>query len=207
MTEDNSSTSDAASDEVPEAVTPEPVTPEPATPEPATPEVVTPDDHDPAASDEGERIEEPAKIIRIGSMIKMLLEELRQTELDEPSRERMRTIYETSITELGESLSPDLCRELNRLTEDFGDEGGEPPTGVELRIAQAQLVGWLEGLFQGIQATLMAQQVAANQQLQNMRGQLPPGTVAPGTMPAQGLPGSGAKGGGDDPNSRPGTYL
>lgn len=157
-----------------------------------------------------EEISEPAKIIRIGSMVKTLLGELRETELDEPSRERMRHIYETSIAELGESLSPDLCRELDRLAADFADDD-EPPTATELRIAQAQLVGWLEGLFQGIQATLMAQQAAAQQQLQNVMGQLPKGSARPhptaGQHPTAGrIPGALASAG-DEADSRPGTYL
>jgi hypothetical protein len=142
------------------------------------------------ASEEGddhEVVSEPAKVMRVGSMIKQLLDEVRQTTLDEPSRVRLREIYDTSITELGSALSSDLRDELARLAFPFADNG--TPTEVELRIAQAQLVGWLEGLFHGIQATLFAQQMAARQQLENMRGQLPPG--------AEPAPG----------DERPGTYL
>ena len=126
-----------------------------------------------------EAIEEPAKVMRIGSMIKQLLEEVRQAPLDEKSRDRLREIYKTSVTELSKSLSPDLADELERLALPFD---GEPPSDAELRIAQAQLVGWLEGLFHGIQATLFAQQMAARQQLEDMR-RLPPGEQAdrPGT--------------------------
>jgi hypothetical protein len=149
-------------------------------------------------------IEEPAKIMRIGSMIKQLLEELRSTELDPHARVRLRDIYERSIVELGTSLSPALCEELARLTSDFDDD--ETPSDAELRMAKAQLVGWLEGLFQGIQATLISQQMAARQQLERMQHQLPPGQMpGPGSGPAAGRPGPGAPQteGGD----RPGTYL
>jgi hypothetical protein len=116
-------------------------------------------------------IESPGKIIRIGAMVKQLLEEVRTTDLDEASRDQLRDIYENSIKELKSALSPDLGEELDSLSFDFSGE--ELPTGTELRLAKAQLVGWLEGLFHGIQATLMAQQMAARQQLEGMRGQLP----------------------------------
>jgi hypothetical protein len=122
---------------------------------------------------DSEYVTEPAKVMRVGSMIKQLLEEVRTTELDEPGRERLKAIYQTSITELGSALSPDLRDELSRLALPFDDEA--VPSDVELRLAQAQLVGWLEGLFHGIQATLFAQQMAARQQLENMRNQLPAG--------------------------------
>jgi hypothetical protein len=148
---------------------------------PAAPEAPAPDGDEPAE----EFVSEPAKVMRVGSMIKQLLDEVRTTQLDEPGRERLRAIYETSITELGSALSPDLRAELNRLALPFDDDS--LPTDVELRLAQAQLVGWLEGLFHGIQATLFAQQMAARQQLEDMRGQLPPG-APPG-------------------EDRPGTYL
>ncbi len=122
---------------------------------------------------DSEFVTEPAKVMRVGSMIKQLLEEVRTTELDEPGRERLKAIYQTSITELGSALSPDLRDELGRLALPFDDTS--VPSDVELRLAQAQLVGWLEGLFHGIQATLFAQQMAARQQLENMRNQLPSG--------------------------------
>ncbi len=147
---------------------------------------------EPGPEDDGEAkefVSEPAKVMRVGSMIKQLLDEVRSTELDEPSRQRLRAIYDTSVNELGSALSPDLQEELERLAFPFTDEG--TPSEVELRVAQAQLVGWLEGLFHGIQATLFAQQMAARQQLENMRGQLPPG----------------ARPGGAPPEDRPGTYL
>ncbi len=133
----------------------------------------------------GEAIEQPAKVLRIGSMVKQLLEEVRLAPLDEKGRERLREIYERSVTELAEGLSPDLREELGRMTLPFTEEA---PSEAELRIAQAQLVGWLEGLFHGIQAMLVAQQMAARAQLDEMRqrGQLPSGEA---------------------PTSRPGTYL
>lgn len=120
-------------------------------------------------------VSEPAKVMRIGTMIKQLLEEVKATELDEPGRDRLKEIYETSVEELAESLSPDLREELNRLALPFDDD--ETPSGPELRVAQAQLVGWLEGLFHGIQATLFAQHNAAKQQLDQMQRPqaLPPG--------------------------------
>ena len=108
-----------------------------------------------------EAVEQPAKVMRIGSMIKLLLEEVRQSDLDESSRDRLREIYETSVTELSTALSPDLRDELGRLAHPFA--GTTTPSEAELRIAKAQLVGWLEGLFHGIQATLFAQQMAARQ--------------------------------------------
>jgi hypothetical protein len=151
-----------------------------------TPEVVT---SAPGAERESEAVEHPAKVMRIGSMIKLLLEEVRQSDLDEASRDRLRDIYETSVKELSEALSPDLREELGRLAHPFA--GTEPPSEAELRVVKAQLVGWLEGLFHGIQATLFAQQMAARQQLEEMRRRLPPG----------------ANPGGPDMEQRPGTYL
>lgn len=159
----------------------------------ARPDLVT----TPDASEDGhgsseeatESITEPAKVMRIGSMVKQLLEEVRQAPLDEASRERLAEVYERSIVELAEALSPDLQEELRMLALPFDAE--EIPSESELRIAQAQLVGWLEGLFHGIQATLFAQQVAARHQLEQMR-QLPAG--AEGSRPGAGI-------------ERPGTYL
>jgi hypothetical protein len=142
-----------------------------------------------------ESVEEPAKVMRIGAMIKQLLEEVRGVTLDEPARDRLRAIHERSVTELGSALSPDLREELARVSFPFGE--GETPSEGELRIAQAQLVGWLEGLFHGIQATLMAQQMATRAQLEDMRRQLPPGAAGPGP----GQPG------GPPDGDRPGTYL
>jgi hypothetical protein len=142
------------------------------------------------ADQPSEAVEQPAKVMRIGSMIKLLLEEVRQSDndLDEPSRDRLREIYETSVAELSTALSPDLRDELGRLAHPFA--GTTAPSEGELRIAKAQLVGWLEGLFHGIQATLFAQQMTARQQLEDMRRRLPPGSTPPGESEA-----------------RPGTYL
>ena len=121
-----------------------------------------------------EMVEQPAKVMRIGSMIKQLLEEVRAAPLDEASRNRLRDIHATSIRELEEGLAPELREELDRLTLPFNEDAA--PSDAELRIAQAQLVGWLEGLFHGIQTALFAQQMAARAQLEQMRqGALPPG--------------------------------
>ena len=137
----------------------------------------------PAEEGPDESIERPAKLLRIGSMVKQLLEEVRQAPLDEASRGRLREIYEQSIRELAEGLSPELAAELDRISIPFDSP---IPSDAELRVAHAQLVGWLEGLFHGIQATLVAQQVAARAQLDEMRqrslpqGQ-PPDIGRPGT--------------------------
>lgn len=122
-------------------------------------------------------ISEPAKVMRIGSMIRTLLDEVREVELDEASRDRMREIYEQSVAELSEALAPDLREELARLALPFSSES---PSEAELRVAQAQLVGWLEGLFHGIQAAVAAQQMMAQRQLLEMRqGALPSGAGVP----------------------------
>lgn len=124
-------------------------------------------------------VEQPAKVMRIGTMIKQLLEEVRAAPLDEASRARLREIHESSIKELASGLAPDLRDELERLTLPFSDDS--VPTDAELRIAQAQLVGWLEGLFHGIQTALFAQQMAARAQLEEMRRRaLPMGSQPPG---------------------------
>lgn len=120
-----------------------------------------------------EMVEQPAKVMRIGSMIKQLLEEVRAAPLDEASRVRLKEIHASSVKELEDGLAPDLVDELERLSLPFTDEA--IPSDAELRIAQAQLVGWLEGLFHGIQTTLFAQQMAARAQLESMRRALPPG--------------------------------
>jgi hypothetical protein len=127
-------------------------------------------------------VEQPAKVMRIGTMIKQLLEEVRAAPLDEASRTRLREIHENSIKELEQGLSPELRDELHRLSLPFTDEN--IPSDAELRIAQAQLVGWLEGLFHGIQTALFAQQMAARAQLEQMRRGLPPGMGQQG----QGMP-------------------
>ncbi|HUY22307.1 MAG TPA: bacterial proteasome activator family protein [Acidimicrobiales bacterium] len=142
-----------------------------------------------AERDVTESVEQPAKVMRIGSMVKQLLDEVRASSLDEASRTRLREIYEQSVRELAGALSPDLAAELDRMALPFDEKS--VPSEAELRIAQAQLVGWLEGLFHGIQATLLAQQMAARAQLEEMRQRgLPPG---PGDT--------------DGPSPRPGTYL
>lgn len=152
--------------------------------QPEQPVIVVPGQETGAVGEQGgeEEPEEgvvssPAKVLRIGSMIKTLLEEVRRAPLDEAGRQRLREIHETSIRELAEGLSDDLREELARLALPF-DEG--TPSEAELRLAQAQLVGWLEGLFHGIQATLFAQQMAARAQLEELtRRQLPPGQAPP----------------------------
>lgn len=123
-----------------------------------------------------EQVEQPAKVMRIGSMIKQLLEEVRAAPLDEASRVRLKEIHASSVKELEDGLAPELVEELERLSLPFTDEG--TPSDAELRIAQAQLVGWLEGLFHGIQTTLFAQQMAARAQLEQMRRALPPGVMS-----------------------------
>ena len=138
---------------------------EPGPPAGAEPALTAMPPEDQAPDRGGEFVEHPAKVMRIGSMVKQLLDEVRSAPLDEKSRTRLKEIYETSITELSEGLSPDLSDELDTLTTPFADGA---PSDSELRIAQAQLVGWLEGLFHGIQATLFAQQ-AAEKQMQEMR--------------------------------------
>ncbi|CAM5492648.1 Bacterial proteasome activator OS=Streptomyces aurantiogriseus OX=66870 GN=GCM10010251_03680 PE=3 SV=1 [Streptomyces aurantiogriseus] len=120
-----------------------------------------------------EQVEQPAKVMRIGSMIKQLLEEVRAAPLDEASRARLKEIHASSVKELEDGLAPELVEELERLSLPFNDD--TTPSDAELRIAQAQLVGWLEGLFHGIQTTLFAQQMAARAQLEQMRRALPPG--------------------------------
>ncbi|CAN5830892.1 hypothetical protein BH24ACT5_BH24ACT5_09280 [soil metagenome] len=176
------------------------------------PDVVTGPDADGGSGERspgGEAVTSPAKVMRIGSMVKALLEEVRTAPLDNPSRERLAEIYERSVTELSEALSDDLRDELRNLALPFND--GEVPSDSELRIAKAQLVGWLEGLFHGIQATLFAQQLAARQQLEQMR-QLPGGAMVPG--PGGGGPGGPGSPAGAPPGSMPnpaeersGTYL
>lgn len=126
-------------------------------------------------------VESPAKIIRIGAMVKQLLEEVRNTELDEASRDHLKEIYENSVAELKEGLSPELAAELEQLSFDFSGE--DLPSSTELRLAKAQLVGWLEGLFHGIQATLMFQQMSMRQQLEGMRNELPEHSLGPGSGP------------------------
>jgi hypothetical protein len=128
--------------------------------------------NDQSSRNPADLVEQPAKVMRIGAMVKQLLEEVRSAPLDEAGRTRLAEIHRRSISELEEGLAPELIEELERITLPFNDEA---PSDAELRIAQAQLVGWLEGLFHGIQTALFAQQMAAQQQLQSMRRALPPG--------------------------------
>jgi proteasome activator-like protein len=137
-----------------------------------------------------ELVDQPAKVMRIGSMIKQLLEEVRGSSLDEASRARLKEIHQRSIKELEEGLAPELIDELERISLPFADD--VVPSEAELRVAQAQLVGWLEGLFHGIQTALFAQQMAARAQFEEMRRRaLPPGLSMPqGMGPGQpGQPG------------------
>ena len=158
----------------------------PLAPEPQPAVIVAPEEPE---EDRTESVASPAKVLRIGSMTKELLEEVRRAPLDEAGRSRLREIYETSVRELAEGLSGDLRDELARLSSPFSDN---TPSDAELRVAQAQLVGWLEGLFHGIQAAIFSQQMAAQAQLQQMRRPgLPPGMAEPG----------------DAASARPGTYL
>jgi hypothetical protein len=176
------------SDGAPQVLAPDGIRPGSPVPSSPVPNSTVPD---PAGQD-GERstdaggvdrgeIESPAKIIRIGAMVKQMLEEVRSTSIDDAARDQLRRIHDNSIQELKAAMSEDLGEELDTLTFDFS--GDQPPSEAELRMAQAQLVGWLEGLFHGIQATLVAQQMAARQQLEGMRAQLPEGPGSPGHGP------------------------
>ena len=149
------------------------------------PMIMTSDGPEPEGGGPEDIISSPAKVLRIGAMTKELLEEVRRAPMDEAGRGRLREIYETSVHELGGCLSDELRQELARLASPFQSD---TPSEAEIRVAQAQLVGWLEGLFHGIQATLFTQQMAARAQLEEMRRRgLPPGAI-----PEQ---------------PRPGTYL
>ena len=150
------------------------------------PEVLTEDTEE----TQNESVEQPAKVVRVGPMMRQLLEEVKSSPLDEQSRERLKEIYQSSITELGSALSDDLRDELNRLASPFGAEAS--PSNDELRIAQAQLVGWLEGLIQGIQAAMFAHQFMNNPRIEEH---------APGML----NPGDGDKP--DISDDRPGNYL
>jgi hypothetical protein len=155
-------------------------------------------------------VEQPAKVMRIGTMIKQLLEEVRAAPLDDAGRQRLRQIHERSIHELEDGLAPELKEELERLSLPFGTE---TPSEAELRIAQAQLVGWLEGLFHGIQAALFQQQLAARQQLDQMRQRALPGgsgrqvIVGPGGQVLGGAPFGQGDDGEDEQHHSPGQYL
>lgn len=152
------------------------------------------------------QVEEPAKVMRIGGMVKRLLDEVRDAPLDEAARTRLAEIHERSIRELEDGLSPDLVDELHRITLPFSDDSA--PSDAELRVAQAQLVGWLEGLFHGIQTALVAQQMAAQAQLSQMRRALPPGSGAfgPGGPGGPTMPGAQDDESGGERRT-PGQYL
>jgi hypothetical protein len=168
--------------------------------------VVGPDGQAPAEAEETESggltnlVEEPAKVMRIGSMIRQLLEEVKAAPLDEPGRARLAKILHTSLTELKDGLAPELDDELDRLVLPFDQN---TPTESELRIAQAQLVGWLEGLFHGIQTAIYAQQMAARAQLEQMRRALPAGMTPPDGMGQQ----QGQAEGPGDQGTTSGMYL
>ena len=164
-------------------------------------------DGDGDEGDEGERaitdlVEQPAKVMRIGSMIRQLLEEVKSAPLDEASRNRLREIHQASIDELEQGLAPELVEELHRLTLPFSDD--VTPSDGELRIAQAQLVGWLEGLFHGIQTAIYAQQMAAKAQFEQIRRALPAGMLPPQAQ--QGQPGEEGQQSEEKPPSS-GMYL
>ena len=145
------------------------------------------DDSTPTVTD---MVEQPAKVMRIGTMIKQLLEEVKSAPLDDASRTRLKEIHQSSIKELEDGLAPELREELERLALPFSDDS--TPSDAELRIAQAQLVGWLEGLFHGIQTALFAQQMAARAQLEQMRqGALPPGVAGGPGVGGPGVSGTG----------------
>jgi len=139
-----------------------------------------------------ETITEPAKLLRIASMVRELLEETRHASMDEPGRKRLVEIYHRSVEELGESVSQDLKNELAELVPPLDGV----PTESEMRVAQAQLVGWLEGLFHGIQAAMFAQQMAARQQFEEIRRR---GLMAQNPQQPGGPPSA--------PASSPGQYL
>lgn len=168
------------------------------------------DDEDDSERSITDLVEQPAKVMRIGSMIRQLLEEVKAAPLDEASRQRLKEIHQSSIKELEAGLAPELVEELDRLSLPFT---AQTPSEAELRIAQAQLVGWLEGLFHGIQTAIYAQQVAARAQLEQMRRALPPGMMSEEAQHAaqqaamraaqaaqRGQPG-------EDPSGRGGMYL
>lgn len=171
-----------------------PSAPDPSQPPAATPQPASGPAPDPQSA---ALVGHPAKVMRLGTMIKQLLEEVRSAPLDQAGRQRLAEVHLRSITELKEGLSPELAAELDRITLPFGDQ---TPSEPELRIAQAQLVGWLEGLFHGLQTAIVAQQMAAQAQLQQMRRALPEGhpDATPAAAPGQG---------GEDEAERTGQYL
>jgi hypothetical protein len=162
-------------------------------------------DGDSDGSSIADLVEQPAKVMRIGSMIRQLLEEVKAAPLDEASRNRLKEIHQASIKELEAGLAPELVEELERLTLPFTEDS--TPSEGELRIAQAQLVGWLEGLFHGIQTAIYAQQMAARAQLEQMRRALPPGTLHQVPEMGQGLQPGQDEDPGDGHTGPSGMYL
>ena len=162
--------------------------------EPSDHQIVVVSETESRTSPSGAFVQQPAKVMRIGSMIRQLLEEVRNAPLDEAARARLRDIHARSLSELEDGLAPELVDELERLSLPFTDEA--IPSEAELRIAQAQLVGWLEGLFHGIQTALFAQQMAARAQFEEMRRQAMPGALPGADGAPEGQPGQG-----------PGLYL
>jgi hypothetical protein len=168
------------------------------------------DDGEGEGRDLTDLVEQPAKVMRIGSMIRQLLEEVKTAPLDEASRARLKEIHASSIKELEQGLAPELVEELERISLPFAE--GVTPSEGELRIAQAQLVGWLEGLFHGIQTAIYAQQMAARAQFEQIRRGLPaglqPGQPMPGQPGQPGQPPQGQPGQPDDGSSGSGgMYL
>jgi Protein of unknown function (DUF2587) len=152
-----------------------------------------------------ELVEQPAKVMRIGSMIRQLLEEVKSAPLDDASRNRLKEIHASSIKELESGLAPELVEELERLSLPFTEDS--TPSDAELRIAQAQLVGWLEGLFHGIQTAIYAQQVSARAQFEQMRRALPPGAGQPGSGRGPGMASAPQDPNADPANPSSGMYL
>jgi hypothetical protein len=159
------------------------------------------DSGDADESDLTSLVEQPAKVMRIGSMIRQLLEEVKSAPLDDASRQRLMQIHRRSIKELETGLAPELVEELERLTLPF--TGDQTPSDAELRISQAQLVGWLEGLFHGIQTAIYAQQMAARAQFEQIRRALPPGVQIATGQPGQ--PGPDGQRAPGEPETGPGS--
>ena len=158
-----------------------------------------PDKSSPDSLPDATYVGQPAKVMRIGTMVKQLLEEVRTAPLDDAARGRLAEVHDRSLRELEDGLSPDLVAELRRITLPFSDDAN--PSEAELRVAQAQLVGWLEGLFHGLQTALVAQQMATQAQLAHMRRALPPGATVQLVQPGQ------DEGPDRDTRLAPGQYL